>query len=431
MASNYPNGLDAFATNHVDNVAEIIHAATINDFADAINKIETELGTNPSGVGSSVASFLGGFFYGQVTTAQRNSLASPANGLIIFNTDTNRYEFNSGSPSVPIWSSFGGLLNQGTLASRPAAGASNANQWYFATDDNGGTLYFSNGSSWTKLSPGLTQQMTPLDNSVTTAKIVNAAVTGTQIASSVALAGSPTTTTQAAGDSSTKIATTSFVVNNSVPTGGVMDFAGLTAPMGWLLCDGTAVSRTTYANLLTALTFTIAGLATTLNSTTIVLNSTANLVKGNAVTGPNIPTNTTIVSITDSTHAVISNQASNTASSGTLTVYPYGQGDGSTTFNVPDYQGRVAVGYTATGGHADVAGLGGNEGSTLSHRRPKHRHTVTSGASVAIGGASVQIFGGGTGSPNGSYVSLTVGNDTTNDPLDAPAYLTINKIIKT
>lgn len=42
-------------------------------------------------------------------------------------------------------------------------------------------------------------------------QLANATVTGTQIASSVALAGSPTTTTQAATDSSTKIATTAYV----------------------------------------------------------------------------------------------------------------------------------------------------------------------------------------------------------------------------
>jgi microcystin-dependent protein len=34
-----------------------------------------------------------------------------------------------------------------------------------------------------------------------------------------------------------------------LPTGGVSMFAGATAPDGWLLCDGTAVSRTTYARL--------------------------------------------------------------------------------------------------------------------------------------------------------------------------------------
>jgi microcystin-dependent protein len=33
------------------------------------------------------------------------------------------------------------------------------------------------------------------------------------------------------------------------PVGSIMAFAGVTAPAGWILCDGSAVSRTTYANL--------------------------------------------------------------------------------------------------------------------------------------------------------------------------------------
>lgn len=34
-----------------------------------------------------------------------------------------------------------------------------------------------------------------------------------------------------------------------VPTGVVQAYAGSSAPSGWLICDGSAVSRTTYANL--------------------------------------------------------------------------------------------------------------------------------------------------------------------------------------
>lgn len=36
-------------TSHVDDVNEPIHAATINDLADATNKIEAALGTTPQG----------------------------------------------------------------------------------------------------------------------------------------------------------------------------------------------------------------------------------------------------------------------------------------------------------------------------------------------------------------------------------------------
>ncbi len=33
------------------------------------------------------------------------------------------------------------------------------------------------------------------------------------------------------------------------PTGGVIAFAGVSAPVGWLICDGSAVNRGTYRNL--------------------------------------------------------------------------------------------------------------------------------------------------------------------------------------
>lgn len=54
------------------------------------------------------------------------------------------------------------------------------------------------------------------------------------------------------GDNSKKLATTAFVnakASVGTPTGVVQAFAGSTTPQGWLLCDGSAVSRTDYAAL--------------------------------------------------------------------------------------------------------------------------------------------------------------------------------------
>ena len=42
-------------------------------------------------------------------------------------------------------------------------------------------------------------------------------------------------------------------INQWAPPGVISMYAGATAPDGWLLCDGSAVSRTTYADLFTAI----------------------------------------------------------------------------------------------------------------------------------------------------------------------------------
>ena len=72
---------------------------------------------------------------------------------------------------------------------------------------------------------------------------------------SPALTGTPTAPTPAAADDSTKIATTAWVranmpsVSEVVPVGAILPYGGTTAPSGYLMCNGQAVSRTTYSVL--------------------------------------------------------------------------------------------------------------------------------------------------------------------------------------
>jgi len=147
----------------------------------------------------------------------------------------------------------------------------------------------------------------------------------------------------------------------------------------------------------------------------------------------------------------------------------YGSVDG-THFNLPDMQGRVAVGK---GTHADVATLGNNDGVAVGNRRPKHNHTFTVPTinisdpghthrywTETTSGGGTQGFaysGGGsekapgqirTGqSGGGAPPAGTAGvNETTGitasasggaagvggtAAVDAPAYIVINYIIKT
>ena len=79
-----------------------------------------------------------------------------------------------------------------------------------------------------------------------------------KVTGATAFSASPTVPNLATNDNSTKVANTAFVqgvakLNVSVPTGCVMAYMGKTVPSGWLLCNGAKISRTTYANLWTAL----------------------------------------------------------------------------------------------------------------------------------------------------------------------------------
>lgn len=57
----------------------------------------------------------------RLTTTQRNSVSSPATGLIIYNTSTNCLEVNTGTASTPSWSPTG--CRTGTVSALNCAGA--------------------------------------------------------------------------------------------------------------------------------------------------------------------------------------------------------------------------------------------------------------------------------------------------------------------
>lgn len=92
--------------------------------------------------------------------------------------------------------------------------------------------------------------------------------------------------TPPAGDNSKKIANTEFIqalANILVPTGCVQAYAGNTTPQGWLLCDGSAVSRTDYAALFNAIGTTYG--SGDGSSTFNLPNLTDRFIEGNATAG--------------------------------------------------------------------------------------------------------------------------------------------------
>jgi microcystin-dependent protein len=78
---------------------------------------------------------------------------------------------------------------------------------------------------------------------IATANIASAAITSTQMATNAV------TTTAITDAAVTKAKLDATAQTYLVPTGTVLDFAGSSAPTGFLLCDGTAVLRSTYAAL--------------------------------------------------------------------------------------------------------------------------------------------------------------------------------------
>lgn len=107
----------------------------------------------------------------------------------------------------------------------------------------------------------------------------------------------------------------SAVMVGAAPCGSIMPFAGATIPAGWLLCDGSAVSRTTYSSLYAAL----GGIAS-----------------------------------------------------------PWGQGNGSTTFNLPDLRTRVPVGKNGSGTFSTLGAIGGAETMSLQEAHlAAHSHTFS------------------------------------------------------
>jgi microcystin-dependent protein len=109
------------------------------------------------------------------------------------------------------------------------------------------------------------------DNSVTSAKIVDGTIATADIADDAVTAakfnisgnGTSGQVVQSDGDGSFSYLTlaTGFV------SGMLMPYAGASAPSGWLLCYGQAISRTTYADLFTALgtTYGVGDGSTTFN----------------------------------------------------------------------------------------------------------------------------------------------------------------------
>jgi len=158
-------------------------------------------------------------------------------------------------------------------------------------------------------------------------------------------------------------------------------YFGLVAPSGFLLCDGSAVSRTTYAVLFKVMSLSMTGNTTNASAVIGGIASTTNVAVGMPLSGPGIPAGATVSSFVANTSITMSANATATATGVTVVIAPYGVGDGSTTFNIPDCRGRAFSGRDDMGGTAASrltnSGTGIN-GTTLGAAGGVETHTLTS-----------------------------------------------------
>lgn len=157
------------------------------------------------------------------------------------------------------------------------------------------------------------------------------------------------------------------------PVGSITMFGGVSSPDGWLLCQGDAVSRSTYSALFAALTLSKGTITVTITNPAVFTKASHGLATGDCVeltttgalpTGFSVYTNYYVIYVDASTFRLASslaNALAGTAIEGTGTQYgthtlryiPWG-GSGSTDFLLPDFREAAPAGAgTRAAGVAD------------------------------------------------------------------------------
>ena len=203
-----------------------------------------------------------------------------------------------------------------------------------------------------------------------------------------------------------------------VPIGAELDWPGLIAPTQWFLEGGQAISRTGYPELFAVLAPVIGGTVSIGSAVITGVALTQGLNNGSPLEGTGIPIGATIQSYTSNS---ITMSVPATGNGTSFRVFPFGNGDGSTTYNLPDgrgytYAGRdnmngpvagrlttggsgiFALGVNATGGVETVTLTGSQipahaHAGTTGDDSPDHTHTQDGGNNISANAQSIAVPG--------------------------------------
>lgn len=217
--------------------------------------------------------------------------------------------------------------------------------------------------------------------------------------------------------------------------GTVKPWAGILAPNQYVFANGQEISRTTFSALFTAITQTLNVACTTSSATITGVSDTTQIPNGARIELSCVPPGTTVVS--KATTSVVLSNPSNVTLNASATFFAFGNGNGTTTFNIPDLRGYVVAGRPNMGGTASTnltsaffggnnpqatGATGGNQSVTLIGSNlppytptgtvslgfvdPGHVHSIGSIADVAGGGGGGGVLDTG-GSPRNTTSSNT------------------------
>lgn len=141
--------------------------------------------------------------------------------------------------------------------------------------------------------------------------------------------------------------------------GTVLPWSGLTAPSQYVFTYGQELIRTDYPEFYSAITLQTNVICTASSNTLTGIADTSQIPIGSPVElALCVPPGSTVISKTSGT--VTLNNPANVSLNATARFFPYGNGNGSTTFNVPDFRGATLIGRNNMGGSASSRLANGN-----------------------------------------------------------------------